>query len=272
MQLNTEVMQSARHESPALTMQGSNPVRRGDLRQGVNLSDMPELMRGAQPGATASSRKAFKSRSVQLYQDGVSDSGQILRVGQSACVGPPLDVSDAVAMFPALDAGLVKSIFFEAQTPGKAVDTLLTLSRNIAELVSADVSSGTPRTLGVDDHDLFPLLVDADGWQVANIKEPVRHANGDGSAWRDRAKAAASVPVPPIKSARETTLKHPRSRPQAPKCIVDGVVNDDSQDNEYDWRQNAGVKRMQSRRKYRHPHRPNTSLADMQEVLSAPSL
>merc|ERR1712160_155300 len=101
---------------------------------------MPELMRGAQPGATGSSRKAFKSLSVQLYQDGASDCGQGWRVGQRTFVGAPLDVSDAVAMFPALDADLLKSICSEAQTPDIAMDTLLTLSRNIAEPVSADAS------------------------------------------------------------------------------------------------------------------------------------
>merc|ERR1711957_671483 len=152
-------------------------------------------------------------------------------------------------------------------------DTLLTLSRNIAEPVSADASLGSPHNLGVDDHNLFPLLVDADGWQIANMPELARNAKGDGgSAWCDRAKAAASEPAPPIRSAVQTTLKHRRCRPQAQKCIVEDVVDDESQDNEYDWRQNAGVKRVQNRRQYPRPRRPNTSAPDMQEVWPAPSL
>ncbi|CAE7761270.1 unnamed protein product, partial [Symbiodinium pilosum] len=117
------------------------------------------------------------------------------------------------AMFPTLDADLVRSIYAEAQTPQDAVDTLLALTV-AADPMEVPLPTLPPLEVGMDDHDKFPALTDAEGWQVANQKLFDRDPEEDlGSAWRDRAKAAQHMPAP---KAAVASAK-PRSGPAKAK-------------------------------------------------------
>merc|ERR1719420_350534 len=104
-------------------------------------------------------------------------------------------------MFPALDPGLVQAICAEAPSEIEAINTLLALSRDIAEPMPPRPPL-PPREVGVGDVALFPSLVDADGWEVFPAAM-MKDENEDlGNAWCDRAKAAAVVPAPQRERAR----------------------------------------------------------------------
>ncbi|OLP87091.1 hypothetical protein AK812_SmicGene31726 [Symbiodinium microadriaticum] len=164
----------------------------------VNLFDLPELMPGAQPSANPAQREEFENRCRQLHRDEEQERQDRLEKAyeQRAAAAPDLtSTSELEAMFPTLDAELVRSIHAEAQTPQDAVDTLLALTL-AAEPLEA-LPTLPPREVGMDDHDKFPALTDAEGWQVANQKLFDRDPEEDlGSAWRDRAKAAQDMPAP----------------------------------------------------------------------------
>eukprot|EP00437_Effrenium_voratum_P015597 CAMPEP_0181446466 /NCGR_PEP_ID=MMETSP1110-20121109/26120_1 /TAXON_ID=174948 /ORGANISM="Symbiodinium sp., Strain CCMP421" /LENGTH=265 /DNA_ID=CAMNT_0023570547 /DNA_START=77 /DNA_END=874 /DNA_ORIENTATION=+ len=219
----------------------------------VNLFDLPELMPGAQPSANPAQREEFENRCRQLHRDEEQERQDRLEKAyeQRAAAAPDLtSTSELEAMFPTLDAELVRSIHAEAQTPQDAVDTLLALTL-AAEPLEA-LPTLPPREVGMDDHDKFPALTDAEGWQVANQKLFDRDPEEDlGSAWRDRAKAAQDMPAP---KAAVAPAK-PRSGPAKAKKegATDEKVEDEEVDEfltDYDFRHRVGQQRAKHRARY----------------------
>merc|ERR1712216_1116864 len=109
---------------------------------------------------------------------------------------------------------------------------------------AARATTPPPRGLGVGDHQKFPSLVDADGWQVATHRDFERDPEEDlGNVWAARAKAAADKPAPlTTKSAWGTTLAASRKKKDTAK------TNEDAPEQafpltDYEARQQAGMRR-----------------------------
>mmetsp|Transcript_132922 Transcript_132922/g.187822 ORF Transcript_132922/g.187822 Transcript_132922/m.187822 type:complete len:268 (-) Transcript_132922:127-930(-) len=220
----------------------------------VNLFDLPELMPGAQPSANPAQREDFENRCRQLHRDEEQERLDRLQQAyeQRAAAAPDLaSTSELEAMFPTLDAELVRSIHAEAQTPQDAVDTLLALTL-AAEPLEAPLPTLPPLEVGMDDHDKFPALTDAEGWQVANQKLFDRDPEEDlGSAWRDRAKAAQDMPAP------KAAVAPAKPRSGAAKAKKEGTADEKVEDEEvdefltdYDFRHRVGQQRAKHRARY----------------------
>jgi len=175
----------------------------------LNLSDIPEMLPGARPGANPAQREEFEKRSRMLHYDEVEEETQkVAQTRAAAGHGPSSSMSckDLEEMFPMLDAALVRSLRAEAPSAQHAIETLLALAGSCAEPVggaAAGAEAGPvkelpPFKLGVEDHTKFPSLIDADGWQLPNPRlEEVDKEKG--SVWRDRANAAKDKPAPKAK-------------------------------------------------------------------------
>jgi len=215
-------------------------VVRSQLPQ-VNLSDIPELLPGAQPSATPATRAYFEERCQKLYADDV----EAKVASQISGVAPHITVDELEAMFPSLDPALVQSLASDAPTPRLAMETLLAITAAVAEPV---VPSLPPKELGLESTDAFPSLVDADGWQVASQYMFERDADEDlGSAWSDRAKAIANKPAPQPAIApasvsalrRRSSKKDEVSQPNLAQLETD-----------YEFRQRLGKQRVQNRARF----------------------
>jgi len=227
----------------------------------VNLSDMPELMPGAQPSANPTQREQFEQRCRKLHRDEISEEQQerqaadaVTRVAGAGAARS----SDLEAMFPMLDPALVRTLYAEALSPQHAIETLLALSAASAEPVAgtvADAKAGPgkpPWQLGVEDETKFPSLVDGGGWQVASQRQIERDPDEDlGSAWRDRAKTAVDIPGPPpgprpalvTESAQALRRRTRRSQDDGMEPLTT-IMTD------YEYRHRVGQMRAKHRQQY----------------------
>jgi hypothetical protein len=167
----------------------------------VNLSDIPELMPGAQPSANPARRGQFEQCCIRLHADEVEEHTNELWHSRTAA-GVGVTYKELEEMFPSLDTALIHTLLAEAPSPKHAIETLLALSASAAEPVTdaGEAPAAPPRNLprwdlGVEDHNKFPSLVDADGWQIPS-RLPQADEENLGDAWRDRARAAADKPAP----------------------------------------------------------------------------
>lgn len=214
----------------------------------VNLFDMPELMPGAQPSANPAQREEFQQRSIQLHRETELERSTAQQETRAAS-GSQITVQELQAMFPALDAGLVQTLYADAPTPQHAIETLLALSAATAEPVGAEaqVPDLPPLIVGVEDHEKFPALTDGDGWQVCSDRLFERDPEEElGSAWRDRAKAAKNMPA--AKVTPDPAV--PRRRPGAKK---EGYVDEEGDrdlETDYEYRHRLGQRREKARAKY----------------------
>jgi len=218
----------------------------------VNLSDMPELMPGAQPGANPAKREEFQQRCRQLYREEEHEEHET-REAQRAASGSGAGASELEAMFPLLDAGLVRAINAEGPTPQHAIETLLALNVAMApgDEPRQHAASPPPRQLGVEDEAQFPTLTDSNGWQVVNHKQLEEEPKEDqGSEWRDRAKAAADIPAPraaPPSSAPAWGAKQPQRRTKDKEEHEECLFPTD-----YELRQKSGERRARHRAQFGH--------------------
>eukprot|EP00443_Scrippsiella_acuminata_P004339 CAMPEP_0115249644 /NCGR_PEP_ID=MMETSP0270-20121206/42696_1 /TAXON_ID=71861 /ORGANISM="Scrippsiella trochoidea, Strain CCMP3099" /LENGTH=288 /DNA_ID=CAMNT_0002664991 /DNA_START=55 /DNA_END=921 /DNA_ORIENTATION=+ len=180
----------------------------------VNLSDIPELMPGAQPSANPAQRETFEQRCRQLYAVEAEERRAEVEAARAAAgLGPASACSELEAMFPNLDPTLIRALCADAPSEQSAIDTLLALAAASAEPHTVgDAVVAAPVVLpslnvGLEDHENFPALVDAEGWQVGSQRQfelAEKLAQGEeedlGSAWRDQAQAAADIPAPPAKA------------------------------------------------------------------------
>lgn len=219
----------------------------------VNLSDMPELMPGAQPSANPAQREEFEQRCRKLHDDAVAEEQVRAEVKREAA-GSRVTTSELEAMFPALDAALVRTLAAEAPTPQHAIETLLALAAATAEPVAGSerAASPPPRDLGVEDMDKFPSLCDGDGWQVVSKQQLERDPDEElGSVWRDRAKAAASKPAPKATPAAPDASGYGAARRRAPRQKDDEHVREQPHlETDYEFRHRIGQKRESNRAKY----------------------
>lgn len=217
----------------------------------VNLFDMPELMPGAQPKANPAQREDFHQRSVLLHREEERDrQAHVAEVRQAS--GAEVTCAELQAMFPALDASLVAAILVDARSPQHAIETLLALSEAAAEpgptSEAARPASPLPRNLGVEDHELFPSLMDADGWQVGSQRLFERDPDEEqGSVWRDRAKAAKDVPAPKVTPAMHSAA---RRRPLANKEGYSEEAEGGEWMTDYEFRHRVGQRRAKHRAQF----------------------
>mmetsp|Transcript_78676 Transcript_78676/g.143381 ORF Transcript_78676/g.143381 Transcript_78676/m.143381 type:complete len:268 (+) Transcript_78676:106-909(+) len=215
----------------------------------VNLSDVPELMRGAQPSANPAQREEFEQHCQKLYRDLVAEEQTRLEIGREASITRDTE-SDLEAMFPMLDAALVRMLAAEAPTPQRAIETLLVLAAVTAEPV-VSFASPPPQNLGVEDMANFPSLCDSDGWQVVSKQQLERDPNEElGSAWRDRTKAAVGIPAP-CATQRAPRVVHAGSRRRAPRNKDEEHNGDQPQfETDYEFRHRIGEKRAWNRTQF----------------------
>lgn len=224
----------------------------------VNCFDIPELMPGAQPSANPAQKEEFQQRCRKLHRDEETDKREAAETAtvMRAAAGAAASASDLEAMFPMLDASLVRSLFAEAPTPQHAIETLLALSAACSEPVAggeeARPASPPPRNLGVEDHEKFPTLVDGGGWQVVSQKQLEKDEEEElGSAWRDRAKAARDIPAPrpaPSYAAQAAaTASQARRKQKGPK---EDQEAEQDYPTDYDFRHSAGQRRAQHKVQY----------------------
>lgn len=219
----------------------------------VNLFDMPELMPGAQPSANPAQREEFEQRCRQLHDTAIAEEQERAETKREAA-GSRATTSDLEAMFPTLDAALVRTLAAEAPTPQHAIETLLALAAATAEPVAGGerAASPPPRDLGVEDMDKFPSLTDGDGWQVVSKQQFERDPEEElGSAWRDRAKTAAGVPAPPQKKPAAPPAGYGAQKRRSAQKKEDAVDREQPQlETDYEFRQRMGQKRAQNRAQY----------------------
>jgi hypothetical protein len=215
----------------------------------VNLFDMPELMPGAQPGANPAQREEFEARCKALHYEAVGEEKYEAAVNQASS-GAGATVSDLELMFPNLDADLIRALRAEAPSAQHAIETLLALSAATGEPGEADQQRPSPPPLpvGVEDHDKFPTLCDAKGWQVLGSAKAIDAADEEpGSIWRDRAKAAADKPAPkPQPPAAASAWGKKRETGAKKVDEVEGV----QPETDYEFRQRMGQKRAQNKLQY----------------------
>eukprot|EP00811_Abedinium_folium_P008843 NODE_18173_length_906_cov_8.207959.p1 GENE.NODE_18173_length_906_cov_8.207959~~NODE_18173_length_906_cov_8.207959.p1 ORF type:complete len:255 (-),score=46.99 NODE_18173_length_906_cov_8.207959:35-799(-) len=178
----------------------------------VNVSDVPELMWGAEPSATVSQRECC----VRLQCEEAKEEHVTL-------ASPSTMARNLEAAFPLLDPALIRALFAESPTPQDAINALLVLSAATAvpiELSAAtavqtvdnrwtmvdtatvmpmpsDGSNVASAGVCVEDESEFPPLSDKGGWQVIGALLLNRSANAEfGSAWRDCVAGAKDLVAP----------------------------------------------------------------------------
>lgn len=220
----------------------------------MNLDDMPELMPGAAPGANSAQKEDFEQRCRQLYHN-----AEVVRASEAEhahrASGGAARAADMEAMFPMMDPALVRSLFAEAPTPQHAIETLLALSAEMAEPVAggapARAATPPPLDLGVEDQEKFPSLGGSSGSKANRPRVRTASASADdieedlGSAWRDRAKAAAGLPAPKVFSV-VTTARRRRNKESIDGANEDGPLHE----TEYEFRHRVGQRRANTRTQY----------------------
>jgi len=216
----------------------------------LNFSDIPEMLPGARPGATAAQRVAFERRGCMLHWEDLEEHTQTLaRVQVDAGRGDSTKAMED--MFPKLDGALVRSILAESPSAQHALDTLLALTASAEPLGVSEVdATGEPkhpmREVVLDDHDTFPSLVDADGWQCVSGAKLQEMEKDPGSTWCDRASAAKDKPAPKAKAAPVTWVR--KKRPGQQK--VEEELEQTRPYTDYECRHRAGECRAKQRVKY----------------------
>lgn len=161
---------------------------------------------------------------------------------------PAVEATDLEAMFPNLDAALVKALSAEAATPQQALETLLKLA---ASMQSPAATAEPARDVGLESAELFPALLDTDGWQIAStdMLQPALTETTPSISWSERAKAAAAKPAP-ILTRQCHTRSHKLQRAPMGKQArdVDDVLLEIETD--YDCRQRMGKQRMENRLRF----------------------
>lgn len=209
-----------------------------------NLFDIPELMPGASPSAGPAQRTEFEQRCRKLHDEEATESTE--RAAVAAARRGATSVDELALMFPSLDPDLVRVIAADFPTPQHAIETLLQLVESASEPTEPPLP---PKDLPLEDLDLFPSLTDKEGWQVVDQKQFDRDPDEElGSAWRDRAKSAASKPAPRSSNTSATVAPNQKRRPakgyDANNAEVPVLESD------YDFRQRRGQQRARNRAQF----------------------
>lgn len=243
---------------------------------------MPEMLPGAQPSANPTQREHFEERCKRLHkQEEAEWQEEVEHAREVSGTSAALRDNELEAMFPNLDAELVRAIRADAPNAQGAIEVLLALSASAAEVDSGGAATSMPelppREVGVEDHEQFPSLVDAGGWQVPSGRafdlagKTPEELEDLGSAWRDQAQAVADVPGPAPQRPQGVTAWGAPVRQRRPKDgEVDAVVAASAGPPErpqpptdYDMRQRVGQRRARQKALYsgrggRKPVGPST--------------
>jgi len=231
----------------------------------VNLFDIPELMPGAQPSANPAQRENFEQRCRELYVEETEErQAEAEEALAAAGAGLAAACTDFEVMFPNLDPPLIRALCEEAPAKRSVIDTLLALAGAVAEphAVGDDAAAPVLAALhsvdvGLEDHEKFPTLVDAGGWQVGSQRQfelADKLARGEeeqlGSAWRDQARVTAGIPLPRAKAAGAGKAALTLGRRQVRKKEGDGKEEEEEHGasaalpmTDYELRQHAGHRR-----------------------------
>lgn len=161
-----------------------------------------------------------------------------------ASAAPAVEAADLEAMFPNLDAALVKALSAEAATPQQALETLLKLA---ASMQSPAGTVEPTKDVGLESAELFPALLDTHGWQIAStdMLQPASTGTTPSISWSDRAKAAAAKPAPiPTRQCHTKTQKSQGRQACGAHTTVVELETD------YDCRQRMGKQRMENRLRF----------------------
>lgn len=221
----------------------------------LNVFDIPEMLPGARPGANPAQREQFEKRSCMLHHEDVEEYTQKVTQTRAAAGIGITSTKELEAMFPMLDAALVRSIRAESPSAQHALDTLLALAACSAEPVSGAAvgeTAGPPKELpkwdvGLEDHNKFPSLIDADGWQCVSGTKLQTGEEDSGSAWRDRASAAKDKPAPKAKA--EAVAWGPKKKQGREKAEEDDPEQVQPY-TDYECRHRAGERRAKQRVQY----------------------
>lgn len=191
-------------------------------------------------------REQFESRCRHLYHESVLEETCDMRFMNSSSV----TAKELEDMFPTLDSSLIQVLRAEAPSAQQAIDILLALVASVQDvntgLAVPTRSLPSRERLGVDDHEKFPSLVDADGWQILCPMLGQVSEGGLGSAWRDLALTAADKP--------ELKRKPQQPRPNARRPPVQGKKHAEGDAiqpmSEFEARQRDGERRYQNRKQY----------------------
>lgn len=220
----------------------------------VNLSDVPELLPGAQPSANPAQREQFEQRSIKLHREAELEERETT-VTKVRATGGAVTVADLEAMFPMLDSALISCIYADSRTPQAAIDTLLALSADLNEPVDGAPRAKTPppREVGVEDHEKFPSLTDSNGWQVGSSKLFERDPEEElGSVWRDRAKDAAHLAAPKPTMLANSAWGKPRKKKEEEAPRGTGYRDEEKPlpETDYELRHRIGQQRAKKHLKY----------------------
>jgi len=214
----------------------------------LNLSDIPEMLPGARPGANPAQREQFEGESCRLHQEELEQ--------EEANLWDACDVGFAVmeleVMFPTIDGALIHALYAEAPSVQHAINALLELSASSCG--EMDATRKVQKDVGIEDHNKFPLLIDADGWQVPSSS--LRNEEGDlGSSWCDHAKASADKPAP--KSSTQPMAWGTKKKAARQK-VEDAEQLEPYTD--YECRHQAGERRAKQRVQYSRRSGANSSV------------
>eukprot|EP00397_Hematodinium_sp_SG-2012_P029206 GEMP01030832.1.p1 GENE.GEMP01030832.1~~GEMP01030832.1.p1 ORF type:complete len:279 (+),score=72.40 GEMP01030832.1:185-1021(+) len=213
----------------------------------LNTFDMPELMDGAQPGATNVQREAFEARCKKVWRSdqwheqdindqGTNDASHGLYVKES-------EVDGFLEMFSKVDASLVRSLYYEFGSE-RCMQELLAISASTNE-VTAQLPKLDPK-IEIDNENLFPPLTDAQGWQIIN--SVVAKEQPESSQWRDCCALAKDIPTAELpKPNKQPALRardHNRKKKARSRSDEFYNIDDNNEDNgvldENDLRRKCG--------------------------------
>lgn len=204
----------------------------------LNMSDVPEMMPGARPGANPTERSHFEEACKKLWRAETKErKAAARRQNTRVSLNAAERFSQLEAMFPDVDTALIHALCSEGRSTEEVVGTLVTLCAPMTEAVDDRLA---PQSLSVrlEDEGRWPVLVDSAGWQVMNPRQ-MNEAEEAGSDWCKRAKEVARLPTG--KSAPRPDIQSRRRKELCPKEEVH--FEESSPLTDYDFRQEKGAQR-----------------------------
>lgn len=235
------------------------------FRPSVNLFDIPELLPGARPSANPAQRSEFEQRCRDVWNSQHQAIDDSLPDSQE----PGLPFQELCAIFPKIDADVVRDVAEQAASLSDAIALLLTLASGDAD--EAPPPRAPPQDLNDAEH--FPSLLDAEGWEVVGRQQLENDSKELGSAWCDRAKAVAARPAPEVPPARPAQVSCGLQRREA--RAMDEVFDVDESaapdEVEYARRRRLGQRKASIREKFKRASRssegePEYQASDISEI------
>lgn len=229
----------------------------------LNTFDVPEFMKGAQPGASAVQKAEFEDRCKLLWRKSQKEESQrIKEANRRAEWNMEAAVKELMEMFPVVEEQLVRDTLLQHDCNTQSAATVLIVLSGACEDQPPASSSTTrpkspPRNVPKhDDLNEFPAMApprcDSKGWEV--LPDFIKK-EGDvaaSSSWTDK---AAGSPADWVDVNREVSLRERASSPtyrSSPKMRSPARSSNKSEDedmmdiqdfeDEHDLRKGIGYK------------------------------